>query len=89
MWQPLGVSVGGLVLLAWVAREAVDRNGGYFSNSEFRAWLVVMGVVVGGCLVAGVLLARRPIGRGILLGTVLASLLIGAALMAEVLINSS
>jgi hypothetical protein len=37
----------------------------------------------------GVVLVRRPVGRGILVGTVLAALLVVAGLLAEVLVNSS
>jgi len=86
---PGGAVLVALVMFAWLARHAVDRNGGYFSNNEFDDWAVVFGAAVSGCLVAGLALALRPLGRGILLGSVLAVMVVAAALLLDVLLNSA
>jgi hypothetical protein len=78
-----------LVMSAWIARQAVDRNGGYFSNNEFGDWAVVFGVVVGSALIGGLALFRRPIGRGILLGSVLAVIVVAAAMLLNVVLDSA
>jgi hypothetical protein len=40
-----------------------------------RDWLTIMSLVAGACLVSGLALMRSPLGRGIVLGTVVAVLL--------------
>lgn len=67
----------------------VDGNGDSFSNNEFDEWLLVVGIAFGACLVAAVALVSRPVGRGMLLATLSAALVVGAARMVEVLVNSS
>jgi uncharacterized membrane protein HdeD (DUF308 family) len=89
LWKPLVLSLVALVLFALIAREVVDQNGGYFSNNEFDDWLVVVGIVGGACLLTGMVLVRRPVGRGILIGTVLAAVFVEAGFIAEVLVNSA
>lgn len=80
------VSTTALVLLAWVARRLVDRTGTYFSRDEFVAWSTICVPAIGACLAAGLVLVRRPLGRGILVGSVVAGTLIGLQLMAEALV---
>lgn len=89
LWRPTAASLVGLVVFAWIARRAVDRNGGYFSNNELGDWSVAFGAVAGGCVIVGSALVRRPVGRGILLGSVLAVVVVAAALLVEVLVGSA
>jgi hypothetical protein len=78
-----------LVAGSWVVRELVDRNEGYFSRNEMRDWLTIMSLVAGACLVSGLAPMRSPLGRGIVLGTVVAVLLVMGALVGEVVLTSA
>jgi len=77
-----------LVLLAWIVREVVDSNGGYFSNNELLDWLTITAPVAGACLVAGLAFAGHRLGRSVLVGTVAAIVVVGGGLIGEILLGS-
>lgn len=83
----LAVSVIVLASVALVARLAVDDGGSYYSGSEFEGWLTVVTAVAACFLVVGLGLARRPVGRGVLLGTVIAVALMACAVMIEAYVS--
>lgn len=84
--ESLATCLTGLLLTGLVAKLAVDE-GGYYSGSEFKKWLEIVGTVTVCSLTAGLFLIRRPVGRGILLGTVSAAVLLACAVFAEAYIS--
>lgn len=83
----LAVSVIVLALVALVARFAVDDGDSFYSGSEFDGWLTVVTAVTACFLAVGLGLVRRPVGRGVLLGTVLAVTLMACAVMIEAYVS--
>lgn len=76
-----------LLVTGLVARLAVHDGDDYYSGSEFQKWLEVVGAATGCFLIAGLFLIRRPVGRGILLGTVSAAILLACAVFVEAYIS--
>ncbi|MFW6866253.1 hypothetical protein ACOACQ_02630 [Nocardioides sp. CPCC 206347] len=85
--ESLATCLTGLLLTGLVARLAVHDGDSYYSGSEFQKWLEVVGTVTACFLTAGLFLIRRPVGRGILLGTVSAAVLLACAVFAEAYIS--
>jgi len=76
-----------LLLTGLGARLAVHDGDSSYSGSELQKWLEVVGTVTVCFLTAGLFLIRRPVGRGILLGTVSAAILLACAVFVELYIS--